>query len=169
MPQQSGRVSLSPGPGRTVACRCPAKSVEHRAARHVSSWALIGHRSPRRRCPLIGGKGTSRFGHQGPEMLEADILASTSIGIVTFRTLGGHCGTSERCHEPTWVASSIALVDGGEQWVAMVKPSVKGGKKANSKLACATNFLVDANETRVSVKADALPKRKTSRLHESHR
>ena len=51
----------------------------------------------------------------------------------------------------------------GELWFAM-KPSVKAGQKANSKLACATNFPVDANETRVSVKADALPKRKTSAL-----
>jgi len=33
----------------------------------------------------------------------------------------------------------------------MVKPSVKAGQKANSKLACATNFPVDANDTRVSV------------------
>jgi hypothetical protein len=62
------------------------------------------------------------------------------------------------------IASSITLVGGGEQWVAMVKLSVKAGQKANSKLACATNFPVDANETRVSVKADALPKRKTSAL-----
>ena len=37
-------------------------------------------------------------------------------------------------------------------------------QKANSKLACATNFPEDANETRVSVKADALPKRNTSAL-----
>ena len=37
-------------------------------------------------------------------------------------------------------------------------------QKANSRLACATNFPVDANETRVSVKADALPKRNTSAL-----
>jgi hypothetical protein len=37
-------------------------------------------------------------------------------------------------------------------------------QKANSKLACATNFPVDANDTRASVKADALPKRSTSAL-----
>ena len=61
------------------------------------------------------------------------------------------------------IASSITLVGGGELWVAM-KPSVEAGQKANSKLACATNFPVDANDTRVSVKADALPKRKTSAL-----
>ena len=52
--------------------------------------------------------------------------------------------------------------DGPE--VDAMKPSVEAGQKANSKLACATNFPVDANETRVSVKADALPKRKTSAL-----
>jgi hypothetical protein len=34
----------------------------------------------------------------------------------------------------------------------------------NSRQASATNFPVDANETRVSVKADALPKRNTSAL-----
>src|SRR6266702_3329840 len=35
-------------------------------------------------------------------------------------------------------------------------------QKANSKLACATNSPVAANDTRVSVKADALPNRRTS-------
>jgi hypothetical protein len=42
--------------------------------------------------------------------------------------------------------------------------ALDASQKANSRLACATNFPVDANETRVSVKADALPKRNTSAL-----
>src|SRR6185436_9019193 len=42
--------------------------------------------------------------------------------------------------------------------------ALDASQKANSRLACATNFPEDANETRVSVKADALPKRNTSAL-----
>ena len=42
--------------------------------------------------------------------------------------------------------------------------ALDASQKANSRRACATNFPVDANETRVSVKADALPKRNTSAL-----
>jgi hypothetical protein len=42
--------------------------------------------------------------------------------------------------------------------------ALDASQKANSRLACATNFPVDANETRVSVKADVLPKRNTSAL-----
>ena len=42
--------------------------------------------------------------------------------------------------------------------------ALDASQKANSRLGCATNFPVDANETRVSVKADALPKRNTSAL-----
>jgi len=42
--------------------------------------------------------------------------------------------------------------------------ALDASQKANSRLACATNFPVDANETRASVKADALPKRNTSAL-----
>jgi len=42
--------------------------------------------------------------------------------------------------------------------------ALDASQKANSRLACATNVPVDANETRVSVKADALPKRNTSAL-----
>jgi hypothetical protein len=42
--------------------------------------------------------------------------------------------------------------------------ALDASQKANSRLACATNFPVDANETRVSVKVDALPKRSTSAL-----
>lgn len=37
-------------------------------------------------------------------------------------------------------------------------------QNANSRLACATSFPVDANETRASVKAEARPKRSTSAL-----
>src|ERR1700754_880284 len=46
MPQQSGRTSFPPGPaGRWragVPRRCPAKSVEHRVARHVRHDASLG-------------------------------------------------------------------------------------------------------------------------------
>ena len=42
--------------------------------------------------------------------------------------------------------------------------ALDASQKANSRLACATNFPVETNETRASVKADALPKRKTSAL-----
>ena len=42
--------------------------------------------------------------------------------------------------------------------------ALDASQKANSRLACATNFPVDANETRASVKADVLPKRNTSAL-----
>lgn len=40
--------------------------------------------------------------------------------------------------------------------------ALEASQKANSRLASATNFPVDANETRVSVKADTLPTRNTS-------
>ncbi len=69
--------------------------------------------------------------------------------------------TSALCHEPT----SGRVVD-GPRWREAAgcdgEAERRGGQNANSKLACATNFPVDTNDTRVSVKADALPKRKTS-------
>jgi len=48
-------------------------------------------------------------------------------------------------------------VDWGDEVLA-------ASQKANSRLAWATSFPVDANATRVSVKADVLPKRNTSAL-----
>jgi hypothetical protein len=55
MSQQSGRASFPQGPGRTLVCRCPVKSVEHRVARRVRAkfirsrlkrivlWSAVAH------------------------------------------------------------------------------------------------------------------------------
>ena len=57
--------------------------------------------------------------------------------------------------------SELEQTSGSACWVDEALAAIQ---KANSRLACATNFPVDTNETRVSVKADALPKRNTSAL-----
>jgi hypothetical protein len=57
--------------------------------------------------------------------------------------------------------SELEQTSGAADWG---DEALDASQKANSRLACATNFPVDANETRVSVKADALPKRNTSAL-----
>jgi hypothetical protein len=57
--------------------------------------------------------------------------------------------------------SDLEQTSGAVRWG---DDALDASQKANSRLACATNFPVDANETRVSVKADVLPKRNTSAL-----
>ena len=73
-----------------------------------------------------------------------------------------------RDDQPVWLvrnwrgtASKLEQTAGTAGWG---DEALDASQKANSRLACATNFPVDANETRVSVKADALPKRNTSAL-----
>jgi hypothetical protein len=78
-----------------------------------------------------------------------------------------------RDDQPVWLVRNWRGTATGMSESELEQMSVAAGwgdealdvsQKANSRLACATNFPVDANETRVSVKADALPKRNTSAL-----